>query len=172
MPQWRKSRRPLVVTSGAVAAVVIAVFVSVGASTKKSDVVRPVAAKLAAAAPSDLPVVAASAAPSVPEIASEQAPFARETSSIPSSTKASKRATPIDVASSANVARSTRKQTREIDAPVANRQLSEPKDPPIESSSTSKSTTPSTKKVNGNASSVASWDQGTVEHRTWMNPGF
>jgi hypothetical protein len=177
MPEWRKSRRPLLVASGAVAAVVIAIFVSVGASPKKSHQVHQVAAaKLAAAAPTDLPSATASAPQNVPEIADKQVPVAQvappaEQEAAPASAKPSKRATPASVTSSADVTRSIRKQTRESDAPVANRQLSEPKTSPSESATPSK-TAPGSKKANSGASSVASWDQGTVEHRTWMNPGF
>ncbi len=171
VPEWRKSRRPLVVASGA-AAVAIAIFISLGASPKGSQSVRPVAAKLAAAAPSDSPAVAESTNPIVPEIVTEQAPAARltnpaEQKANPSSTKPSKRTSPIDVTSSADAIRSTRNRARESDTPVASR-LPEPKDSPSESSAGAKLTTPGNKK----ASSVASWDQGTVEHRTWMNPGF
>ena len=175
MPEWRKSRRPLVVAFCAVAAVAAAIFISFGSSHKKAEVTRPVAARITPAAASELPEVASSATPSVAETAVEQAPVAREANvpkATPSSVRPSKRATPTDIAPVAESTRPTRKQVRETDLTVANRTLSEPKASAAESSTPAKSTTASTKKVNSISSSIASWDQGTVETRPWMNPGF
>ncbi len=175
MPEWRKPRRPLVVAVFAVAAVAAAIFISFGASHKKTVVTRVVAAKITAAAASQLPEVASSATPDVAETAVERAPVAREANppkATPSSSRQSKRVTPTDTALVAETTRPARKQVRETELPVANRQLSEPKASADESSTPTKSTTPTAKNVNGGSSSVASWDQGTVEHRSWMSPGF
>jgi hypothetical protein len=63
-------------------------------------------------------------------------------------------------------------QSRNITVPVAKRRVSEFKSVDSIASATEKPTNSSSKKAEATAPSVASWDQGTVERRSWMSPGF
>lgn len=178
MPVWRKSRRPLVVASGAVVALA-AIFVFLASAPKKSNRAHPVAASLAVAASSETPSVKIAVPSNLPELASEPMPVAQTTKSpepltTAVSRKPSKRsaAPSTDVSASGDALPSSRKQARESEPSVASRHSSEPKSALVETSSTSKVTASNSKKDRGNPSSVASWDQGTAEHRAWMNPGF
>jgi hypothetical protein len=42
----------------------------------------------------------------------------------------------------------------------------------LERKSTLRAAPSATAKLHGAAAAVVSWDQGPVEHRVWMNPGF
>ena len=174
-PQWRKSRRPIFVAAGAAAAAAVIIIVAVGSKPGHS------AKRLAAAprtAPSALhespptPIVTASgesgAPPEPPGVAQA---VSSESATSTTSAKPSKRIA-ATAARIADAARSPRKALRESDAPAVARPQVEPKAAPAESAGTSKATASNPKKPQGSASSVASWDEGTVEHRSWMNPGF
>lgn len=174
-PQWRRSRRPVYVACGGVLAAAAILLIAIGSGPSRLTRTRAANASLVAAAPHEsvaTPIVAASAAPdAVPDPSKSTQATPSESSDSPSA-KPTRRTSSTNAARAADATRPARKPVRENEAPAVTRPLAEPKTATAESPSTSKSTPSTTKKLQGSASSVASWDQGTVEHRSWMNPGF
>jgi hypothetical protein len=167
---WRKSRTPLYVGVAALAAVAAVVVMSLVSTPHKS---RPTTATAAALRPSassvPTPVQAATDLPLANAADSVVAPIAQTTNT------PSKRAANSSTAGYPSVGseRPLKKESRNDELAVANRQLSEPKGPVANVTDPSKLGGPSSPvKAGGNSSSVATWDQGTVERRPWMNPGF
>lgn len=176
---WRKSRTPFYVGVTAIAAVAAVVAVVSLASTPHKS--RQTTATAAALTSATLTVKIAAKAPELPSpaAAATDLPLASATDSVvePSAqtaNKSSKRAANSTTAGypSVDATPPAKKQPRNDDFSVANRQVSEPKNPVADVSGLSKPGTSSPAKAGGNSSSVATWDQGTVERRPWMNPGF
>ena len=175
-PQWRRSRRPLYVVSGVVVAAVAVIAMSLGSAPKHSAKSRSVTASLATPTVTEnresRPIAASVARETTPtaELASPEPPQV----SAASSTKPLKRSTisSTNVIQTADTTRSHRRPSRGSDTTAANRPLPEAKTVPAEASSAPKDPPSNSKKLQGSTSSVASWDQGTVERRSWMNPGF
>ena len=187
----RPSRRPLYVAGGAFAAIAAIVLIFVGSKpTRPSRSVASTTTELQPTRkPSNVLTVSqpAAAAPevkaTVPQVDAERAPAATaspggEQPSIATAPKsASSETAATRTASKLSTPSPARADASQPQAPVAKRQpvakLTDT-EPPAAKRARSDSDAPATKpaKKPDAAASVASWDQGTVEHRSWMSPGF
>jgi len=176
--EWRKSRTPLYVGVAAVAAVAAVVVMSLVSTPHKSRQITGTAAALTPSV-SSLNIAAKGQDSLTPVQAATDLPLATATdlvaAPIAQTTQTpSKRAANSSNAGypSVDATRPSKKLSRNEELAVANRQIPELKGPGADVADPPKLGPSNPAKPVGNSSSVETWDQGTVERRPWMNPGF
>jgi hypothetical protein len=177
-PQWRRPRRQLYYVSGGIIAAAVAIFVSLGSRpTHKTKLHAAAASSMvtAVAEPKDSQPVPTAAAQSVsPPSTAQDITTLPTTADLTASKPTKKSAVARPSTPRSGVAtRPSSRQASEFDdtTPPMNRSTQKAKTESAAPASTAESTEANSKKRQG-SSSVASWDQGTVEHRSWMSPGF
>ncbi len=162
-PHWRKPRRQLYYVSGGIIAAAVAIFLSVGSRPSQKAKRHAAAASslvTAVAEPKDSQPVSTMAAQSVSPASTAQDITTLPTTAELTASKPTKKSAAARPSAprSAVATRPSSRQVSELDdtTPAANR-------------STQKAKTESAVPA---STAEASWDQGTVEHRSWMSPGF
>ena len=171
MSALRSSRRPFYVAAAALVAVGSIALGFAGSATKAKSRAVASAVTLKRPAPEvvkDEPPPATNVAPpeSATEIVNDKTTITAPTVVKNTAAARAPAATPTKVASTGLPRQHSATKSAEAATPVAKRVRTEGKSADSETppaASTGKKT---------DTSSVASWDQGTVERRSWMNPGF
>jgi len=174
MSALRSSRRPFYVAAAALVAVGTVALGFVGSATKVKS--RTVASVVTHKRPApavfkdERPPAANATRPDLEpatEILSDKTTIAAAAAVKKTAAARAPAATPTKVASTALPRQHSEPKSVETATPIAKRVRTEGKSADSEApapASTAKKADPS--------SSVASWDQGTVEKRSWMSPGF